>query len=122
MSQISYPYKGNDKLLAPFNSSVVSNIRLPGKFYGTHAFDLDWAATLRGITSDGGELVMPKYAVGKIIWVAAKALLYQETTGSPVPFSDEGENHAVEWAMGGGTFKELFTEDFLRVECPNLYK
>jgi len=28
----------------------------------------------------------------------------------------------VEWAMGGGTSKEIFTEDFMRVEIPMHYK
>lgn len=123
MSQMSYPYWGNDYLLAPFNSSNQPNIRLrSGKFTGSSTFDLDWAATIRGMTSDGGELVIPKYAVGKTIWSIVKAVGYGETSGNPVPFTDEGEKHAVEWAMGGGSFKELFTDDFMRTECPNLYK
>ena len=122
LSQITYPYPGNDKLLQPFNSSSVPNLRLHGGFTEPNVFDLDWAATLRGMTTDGGELVMPKYAVGKTIWSIAKIITAGETSGNPVPFTDPGERHAVEWAMGGGAFKDLFTEDFMRVECPLLNK
>ncbi len=74
------------------------------------------------VTTNGGELVMPKYAAGKTIWTIAKAIPAGETSGNPIPFTDPGEGHAVEWAMGGGKFKDIFTEDFMRVECPMLYK
>lgn len=122
LSQISYPYIGNDRLLNPFDSSRVPNIQLSGGFAEPAIFDLDWAATLRGITSDGGELVMPKYAAGKAIWTVAKIILYGEVSGNPIPFTDPGERHAMEWAMGGGAFKDIFTEEFMRRECPMLYK
>lgn len=121
MSQISYPYKGNDRLLQPFNSSSVPNINLHGGFTEPQVFDLDWAATLRGITTDGGELVVPKYALGKTFWSLVK-IFGGDASGNPIPFTDPGERHAVEWAMAGGTFKDIFTEHFMRVECPMLYK
>jgi hypothetical protein len=122
LSQISYPYKGNDRLLSPFDSSTVPNIQLSGGFTEPAVFDLDWAATLRGITSDGGELVMPKYAAGKAIWTVAKIIVYGDVSGNPIPFTDPGERHAMEWAMEGGAFKDIFTEEFMRRECPTLYK
>jgi len=65
---------------------------------------------------------MPQYAVGKTIWSIAKIITAGETSGNPIPFTDPGERHAVEWAMGGGAFKDIFTDDFMRVECPMLYK
>jgi RHS repeat-associated protein len=122
LSQLSYPYIGNDKLLKPFNSSVVPNIKLYGGFADPQVFDLDWAATIRGITTDGGELVIPKYAAGKTIWTIAKLITAGESSGNPIPFTDPGEAHAVEWAMGGGAFKDIFTQDFMRSECPMLYQ
>jgi hypothetical protein len=78
-----------------FNSSVVPNIQLYGGFSEPAVFDLDWASTIRGITSDGGELVIPKYAAGKAIWTVAKIVTALEVTGNPVPFTDPGERHAV---------------------------
>ncbi len=65
---------------------------------------------------------MPKYAVGKSIWTTAKIITAGEISGNPVPFTDAGERHVVEWAMGGGSFKDIFTDEFMRVECPMLYK
>lgn len=62
------------------------------------------------------------YAVGKTVWTIAKILTALEVTGNPVPFTDPGERHAAEWAMGGGAFRDIFTEDFMRRECRMLYK
>jgi RHS repeat-associated protein len=108
MSSISY---GDQPLGALSND--FGNIR-------THQgeLDQDWLIDLRGITTDGGELVMPKYAALKTVWS-----IYNYLKGTPlqngVPFRSPAERLAVETAMGGTHFSEIFDEEFMKKNCSN---
>jgi hypothetical protein len=110
MSQISYPYRGNDLLLKPFNSSYVPNLIMNNG----DELDLDWWSTLRALTTDSGELAFTKYAAGKSIWSIVK----MSRSGNPIPFTDPGERHAVELSMAGSPFSDVFDKAFMDRECP----
>jgi hypothetical protein len=81
-------------------------------------FPPDWWTTLRGTTTDGGEFAIPKYYVGKYFWTSIKVFVFGETGGNPLPFADPGERSALEYTMGGTHFSQVFTEEWMKRECP----
>lgn len=104
-----------DHTLDSLNSSIVPNIHVGGK-----ELDVDWLVELNASKVTTGIVTHPvhSYIVGKSLWSAAKAVLGGEISGNPIPFTDPGERNALSWASLGYRFSDIFTDEFMKRECP----
>jgi len=57
------------------------------------------------------------YLLGKTAWVGINALGGVRKSNM-VPFSEQGERNAVKYSSLGKLYRDVFTPEFMKRECP----
>ncbi|MCI0565361.1 MAG: hypothetical protein MN733_43405, partial [Nitrososphaera sp.] len=82
--------------------------------------DIDWMMDLHGVRGPlphGGVGTPLTYSAMKSIWARIGSMVGLEFT-NPKPYQDKGETAAVAFVTLGVSYSMLFTEEWMKINCP----